>query len=105
MNQTGGAFIRYNLYRLLLLVLVGFLTYLAGLRGPLLLLVALVVSGVLSYFLLYRQRTALARSISTALAAGRGRRRRGTSREDDAAEALRAAGRSDPLSARRAARG
>lgn len=101
----GGAFLRYNVYRLALLVGVGALTYLAGLRGPLLLLVALVVSGVLSYFLLYRQRTAVARSLAGSIEARRGRWGRRTAREDAAADALIECDAADPLAARRAAGG
>lgn len=81
-----AALLRYNGWRLLVFAVVAGLGYLAGLRGALLLAVALVVSGVLSYFLLYRQRAALAEVVAQAVEAGRGRLAARTAREDAAAE-------------------
>lgn len=81
------ALLRYNGYRLLLLVAVGGLGYLAGLRGLPLIAAALLASGVLSYFLLYKQRSALAALLVEAVDAGRSRFAERTAREDAAAEA------------------
>jgi hypothetical protein len=97
-----GALVRYNLARLGMLVVVGALAYLAGLRGPLLAVGALLVSGVLSYFLLFRQREALARVLVDSVGSRRPRPGGGnrfarrhriaelTAREDAAAEAWHA---------------
>jgi len=59
---TARALLLYNLLRLGLLAACLGLGYLAGLRGFLLIVVALLVSGVLSWFVLapYRIRAALA---------------------------------------------
>lgn len=57
------AFLRYSTLRLALLLAVGAVLYLAGLRELMLLIAALVISGVLSLFLLDRQREALGTSV------------------------------------------
>lgn len=57
------AFIRYSTLRLALLIAVGAVLYLLGLHGVWLLAVALVLSGVLSLFVLDRQRDDLGRSV------------------------------------------
>lgn len=59
------ALLRYSLLRALLLVVVGALAWLAGLRGFWLLLVAVFVSGVLSIFVLNRNRDEVSRSLAT----------------------------------------
>ena len=56
-------FIRYSLLRLVLLMATGALCYLLGLRGVYLLLVAFLVSGVLSLFMLDRQRDVLGQKV------------------------------------------
>ncbi len=61
------AFIRYSTLRLAVLLVVGAVCYLVGLRGFMLLLVALIVSGVLSLFVLDRQREALGESVGGVL--------------------------------------
>lgn len=57
------AFIRYSTLRLAVLLVVGAVCYLLGLRGFGLLLVALIVSGIVSLFVLDRQREALGESV------------------------------------------
>ncbi len=61
------AFIRYSTLRLAVLLVVGAVCYLVGLRGFGLLLVALIGSGVASLFLLDRQREALGESVGGVL--------------------------------------
>ena len=57
------AFIRYSTLRLAVLLVVGAVCYLIGLRGFMLLLVALIASGIVSLFVLDRQREALGESV------------------------------------------
>jgi hypothetical protein len=86
-----GSIIRYNLLRLVLLLLALGLGYLAGLRGLALIVGALLVSGVLSFFLLSRQRTEMAAAIGQVVSAGRVRFTDRVAREDAAADAWHAA--------------
>lgn len=58
------ALLRYSMMRLLMLISVGGVGYLVGLRGVFLALIAFLVSGVLSLFLLDRQRDALGASVA-----------------------------------------
>lgn len=67
------AFLVYNGWRLGLFAACAGLLALAGLRSILLVAAALLVSGVLAYFLLDRQRRALAEAVGDAV--DRGRRR------------------------------
>lgn len=62
---------RYAVLRLALLVTVGGLLYLVGMRGWALLFVAVLASGVLSFFVFLRQREAAARSLEARLHAAR----------------------------------
>lgn len=55
--------ISYTFARLGLLVLVGALAYLAGFRDVLLLVVAFLGSGLISFFLLNRQRSAMGNKV------------------------------------------
>lgn len=57
------AFIRYTTLRLAMLIAVGGVGYLLGLRDILLLIVAFLVSGILSLVLLDRQRDAMGASV------------------------------------------
>lgn len=59
------AFIRYSTLRLAMLLAVGVVTYLLGLRGLMLAVVAFIVSGVLSLVLLNRQRDQLGQSVGS----------------------------------------
>jgi uncharacterized protein DUF4229 len=69
----------YTVSRLLLFIVVLLLLDLAGARGLLLIALALLISGLLSYVLLSRQRDAMAGSLSSRLA---GRLRGATSLRD-----------------------
>ena len=75
----------YTISRLLLFVVVLLLLDLAGARGLLLIALALLISGLLSYVLLSRQRDAMAGSLT-----GRLRRRKSTSFRDRLNEGARA---------------
>lgn len=57
------AFIRYSTLRLAMLIVIGGIAYLVGLRGAVLAVVAFVASGVVSLFVLDRQRDALGESV------------------------------------------
>jgi hypothetical protein len=72
----------YNAARFGLFVGCAVLGYVAGLRGVVLLAGALLVSGVLSWFLLARQRTAMAQVVDDAVARGRRRLAARTEAED-----------------------
>ena len=75
----------YTISRLLLFVVVLLLLDLVGARGLLLVALALLISGLLSYVLLSRQRDAMAGSLT-----GRLRRRTSTSFRDRLNEGARA---------------
>lgn len=82
------AVVIYNLARLGLFVGCALLGYLAGLRGLLLLVGALVVSGVLSWFLLARQRIAMAGVVADAASRGRSRLGQRAAAEDAYVDSL-----------------
>lgn len=84
------ALLRYSLLRALLLVVVGALAWLAGLRGFWLLLVAVFVSGVLSIFVLNRNRDEVSRSLATRMSTIKSRLGEQSSAEDAWDDAQRA---------------
>jgi Protein of unknown function (DUF4229) len=67
------ATVSYTLLRLLLFFAVIVLVYFAGARGLLLVAIAVVISGVLSYLLLSRQRDAMSGALSARLQSRRQR--------------------------------
>jgi hypothetical protein len=73
----------YTVLRFGLFIVVFGLLWLAGVRSVLLLALAILVSGVLSYFLLNNQRAAMSGSISRRLTDFRERLDAGTRAEDD----------------------
>ena len=77
----------YTVSRLLLFIVVLLLLDLTGARGLLLIALALLISGLLSYVLLSRQRNAMAGSLSSRLG---GRLRSGNSFRDRLNEGARA---------------
>lgn len=81
-RPAARAFLVYNVLRLALFAGCAGLLALAGLRSVVLLAAALLVSGVLSYFLLQRQRHALAEAVGDAVDRGRRRMAERTERED-----------------------
>ena len=82
------AFLIYNAWRLGLFVGCAALLALAGLRSFVLLVAALLVSGVLSYFLLDRQRRELAEALGQAVDRSRRRMAERTEREDAYVDAM-----------------
>jgi hypothetical protein len=81
----------YNLFRLLLLAACLGLGWLAGLRSVLLIVVALLVSGALSWFWLRPQREAMGRAIEQTVERSRVKMAARTSAEDDALDVSDAA--------------
>jgi hypothetical protein len=81
-GSAARSVVAYNLGRLGLFVGCAVLGYLAGLRGLPLLAAALLVSGVLSWFLLARQRAAMAEVVGGAVTRGRSRLAQRTAAED-----------------------
>jgi Protein of unknown function (DUF4229) len=73
----------YTTARILLFVAATGLFYLAGARSLLLLALALVVSGIASYFLLSRQRDAMSGALVNRLRTMRTRLDSGTKAEDE----------------------
>jgi hypothetical protein len=87
-GSAARAVLRYNLARLGLLVGCGVLGYVAGLRGILLIVAALLVSGVLSWFLLARQRIAMGAAVESVVIRTRGRVAQRTAAEDAYVDAV-----------------
>lgn len=81
-GSAARAVITYNLCRLGLFVACAALGAVAGLRGLVLIAAALLVSGVLSWFLLARQRAAMADVVGSAVTRGRSRLAARTEAED-----------------------
>jgi len=77
------ATLAYTTARILLFVAATGLIYLAGARGLLLLGLALLVSGAVSYILLSRQRDAMAGALSRRLVSFRARLDAGSRVEDE----------------------
>jgi hypothetical protein len=75
--------IAYTTARILLFVVVTGLLYLAGARGLLLLGAAVLISGIISYVVLSRQRDAMSSAITSRIQGVRGRLDAGTRAEDD----------------------
>ena len=75
--------IAYTTARILIFVVVTGLLYLAGAQGLLLLGLALLVSGIISYVVLSRQRDAMSAAITSRIQGFRGRLDSGTRAEDD----------------------
>ena len=87
-GSAARSVVAYNLGRLGLFVACALLGYVAGLRGLLLLAAALLVSGVLSWFLLARQRAAMAEVVGGAVTRGRTRLAQRTADEDAYVDAI-----------------
>lgn len=86
--SPSKALLVYNVLRLLLLAACLGLGYLAGLRGLVLIVAALAVSGVLSWFLLARQRIGMGVAVERAIERGRVKMAERTAAEDAYADAL-----------------
>lgn len=86
--RDARAVVVYTLARAALFALCLALGWLAGLTGPVLLIVALLVSGVLSWFLLQRQRLAMSAAVTDRVDRVRARAHARTVAEDAYADAL-----------------
>ena len=86
--RDGRAVAVYTVARAGLLVLCLVLGWVAGLTGPFLVIVALLVSGVLSWFLLGRQRTAMGGAIERRLERAKVRANRRAAAEDAYVDSL-----------------
>lgn len=73
----------YTIARILLFAVVLGLLYLVGARGLPLLGLAVLISGIVSFIVLYRQRDAMSGAITTRLSNFRERLDEGTRAEDD----------------------
>jgi hypothetical protein len=73
----------YTSARILIFVLSLILLYLAGARGLLLIGLALVISGIVSFVLLSRQRDAMSSALATRIGSFRSRLDEGAKAEDD----------------------
>lgn len=90
----------YNLYRLGLLLLCLGLGWIAGLRSILLIVAALFISGVLSWFALRRQREAMGLAVEATVARGQRRFAARTAAEDEYVDHLLASQRAEPQPSR-----
>jgi hypothetical protein len=86
----------YTLARLALVAVAGGLLWLVGLRGALLIVLAFVISGVVSFFLLGRQRGAFAEMVDARARRIRERMSAAQAAEDAADEAARRAAEQAP---------
>lgn len=73
----------YTLARILLFAVTLGLLYLVGARGLLLVALALVISGIISFVVLSRQRDAMSGAIASRIGGFRERLDQGTRAEDD----------------------
>jgi len=78
----------YNLLRLLLLAACLGIGWLVGVRGVILIVAALAASGVLSWFLLARQRIRMGIAVERAVELGRVKMAARTAAEDEYAESI-----------------
>ncbi|HVW81991.1 MAG TPA: DUF4229 domain-containing protein [Mycobacteriales bacterium] len=92
-QQSSGAraVLVYNLLRLGLLAACLVIGYFAGLRGLYLIAAALLVSGVLSWFLLAKQRLNMAAAIERTVERGRTKLAERTAAEDEYADQVHSA--------------
>jgi hypothetical protein len=87
-TSSARALLTYNLLRLALLAACVGIGWLVGLRGLWLIIVALLVSGVLSWFLLARQRVRMGVAIEQSVTRGRAKLAERTAAEDSYADEL-----------------
>ena len=88
-RRDGRAIVIYTGLRVGLFVGCAALGWLAGLSGPVLLIAALLVSGVLSWFLLRRQRIAMGSVVERRVSGMRSRIDERASAEDAYVDAMR----------------
>jgi hypothetical protein len=90
-HSPSKALLAYNAWRLLLLVVCLAIGYALRLPGLWLVVSALVVSGVLSVFLLKRQRIAMGMAVESQIERGRAKLAQKTAAEDAYVDAMAAA--------------
>jgi hypothetical protein len=90
-HSPSKALLAYNAWRLLLLLVCLAIGYALGLPGLWLVVSALVVSGVLSLFLLKRQRIAMGLAVESQIERGRAKLAQKTAAEDAYVDAMAAA--------------
>ena len=95
-RRDGRAIVVYTALRLGLFVLCAVLGWLAGLSGPVLLIAALLVSGVLSWFLLRRQRVAMGSVVERRMDGMRARIDSRSAAEDAYVDAMQGISTKDP---------
>ncbi|HTR70975.1 MAG TPA: hypothetical protein VMH41_12215 [Mycobacteriales bacterium] len=88
--RGGRAFATYNVLRALLLVLALGIGWLAGLRGLILIVAGLAVSGIVSLFLLKRQAIAMGEAVEHTIARSRERLAARSASEDATADEIHA---------------
>jgi hypothetical protein len=86
--RDGRAIVVYTALRAALLAVCVAVGWVAGLNGPLLFVLALLVSGAFSWFLLQGQRTAVGVAVQRRLAVSRQRMAARTAAEDAYVDAL-----------------
>jgi hypothetical protein len=89
-HSPSKALLAYNAWRLLLLVVCLAIGYALGLPSLWLVVSALLVSGVLSYFLLKRQRIAMGMAVESQIERGRAKIAQKTAAEDAYVDAMAA---------------
>jgi hypothetical protein len=90
-HGAGRAVLTYNVYRLGLLAVCLGIGWLIGLPALVLIVSALFVSGVLSWFLLRRQREAMGVAVEATVARGQAKMAARTAAEDGYVDAVEAA--------------
>ena len=88
-RRDGRAIAVYTAARVVLFILFAALGWLAGLSGPLLLIAALLVSGVVSWFVLRRQRLAMGSVVERRVSRVRARIDARAAAEDAYVDAIR----------------
>lgn len=95
-RRDGRAIVVYTAARAGLLIVCLVLGWVAGLSGALLLIVALLVSGLLSWFLLQRQRLAVGGAVERRISRARERIDRRAAAEDAYVDAMQGNTHSEP---------
>lgn len=81
--SAGHPFLLYTVARILVFLAVAGVLYLFGARGFLLLLLAVIVSGLISFIVLDRLRDRVSERVAARMDASRERRERAAAAEDD----------------------
>ncbi len=82
-TSLGNPFLLYTVARILVFLATAGILYLFGARGLLLLLLAVIISGLASFVLLDRLRDRVSEGVAARMDASRERRERAAAAEDD----------------------